>query len=52
MWKWLNFQPIKGKNVVLYFYPKDDTPGCTIEVINFGDLKCEKYGVWQEKVMA
>ncbi len=22
---------LKGKNVVLYFYPKDDTPGCTVE---------------------
>lgn len=25
------------KNVVLYFYPKDDTPGCTIEAKNFSD---------------
>lgn len=25
----------KGKNVVLYFYPKDDTPGCTQEAIDF-----------------
>ena len=24
-----------GKNVVLYFYPKDDTPGCTLEALNF-----------------
>ncbi len=29
----------KGKqNVVLYFYPKDDTPGCTIEAKDFRDL--------------
>lgn len=27
----------KGKNIVLYFYPKDDTPGCTIEAIDFSD---------------
>ncbi len=28
----------KGKkNVILYFYPKDDTPGCTIEACNFRD---------------
>ena len=27
----------KGKNVVLYFYPKDDTPGCTKEACNFRD---------------
>ena len=26
-----------GKNVVLYFYPKDDTPGCTKEACNFRD---------------
>lgn len=25
----------KGKHVVLYFYPKDDTPGCTLEALNF-----------------
>jgi thioredoxin-dependent peroxiredoxin len=29
------------KNVVLYFYPKDDTPACTLESINFGDLEPE-----------
>lgn len=28
----------KGKNVILYFYPKDDTPGCTLEAIEFSDL--------------
>jgi peroxiredoxin Q/BCP/two-component system osmolarity sensor histidine kinase EnvZ len=29
----------KGKkNLVLYFYPKDDTPGCTLEAIEFSDL--------------
>jgi peroxiredoxin Q/BCP len=27
----------KGKPVVLYFYPKDDTPGCTTEACNFRD---------------
>jgi peroxiredoxin Q/BCP len=27
----------RGKNVVLYFYPKDDTPGCTTESCNFRD---------------
>lgn len=25
----------KGKNVILYFYPKDDTPGCTLEACGF-----------------
>ncbi|HCQ16903.1 MAG: thioredoxin-dependent thiol peroxidase [Owenweeksia sp.] len=27
----------KGKKIVLYFYPKDDTPGCTKEACNFRD---------------
>jgi len=27
----------KGKTVVLYFYPKDDTPGCTAEACDFRD---------------
>ena len=27
----------KGKNVILYFYPKDDTPGCTVEACGFRD---------------
>ena len=29
------------KNVVLYFYPKDDTPGCTMEAIEFSDKQDE-----------
>src|SRR5262249_19802373 len=29
----------QGKNVVLYFYPKDDTPGCTIEAKDFGAME-------------
>ncbi len=28
---------LKGKNVVLYFYPKADTPGCTVEACEFRD---------------
>jgi peroxiredoxin Q/BCP len=31
----------RGKVVVLYFYPKDDTPGCTLEAIEFSDLEDE-----------
>jgi peroxiredoxin Q/BCP len=27
----------KGKNIILYFYPKDDTPGCTAESCDFRD---------------
>lgn len=29
---------IDSRNLVLYFYPKDDTPGCTLEAIQFSDL--------------
>ncbi|MDR2218952.1 MAG: peroxiredoxin [Methylobacillus sp.] len=28
----------RGKMVVLYFYPKDNTPGCTLQAIEFSDL--------------
>lgn len=31
----------KGRNVVLYFYPRDDTPACTQEAIEFSDLEEE-----------
>ena len=30
---------LKGKTVVLYFYPKDDTPGCTKEACGFRDAQ-------------
>lgn len=29
---------LRGQKVVLYFYPKDDTPGCTTEACDFRDL--------------
>lgn len=29
---------LKGKNIILYFYPKDDTPGCTKEACDFRDM--------------
>ena len=29
---------VKKKNIILYFYPKDDTPGCTIEAKDFSKL--------------
>ena len=34
---------LRGKNVVLYFYPKADTPGCTKESCEFRDTS-EKFG--------
>lgn len=33
----IHLAELKGKTVVLYFYPKDDTPGCTKEACNFRD---------------
>ena len=33
----LGLKDLKGKKVVLYFYPKDDTPGCTKEACGFRD---------------
>ncbi|MDH7791667.1 peroxiredoxin [Ochrobactrum sp. AN78] len=37
----INLSSLKGKPVVLYFYPKDDTSGCTKEAIAFSQLKPE-----------
>ena len=38
----VNLDDFSGQqNVVLYFYPKDDTPGCTIEALEFTDLESE-----------
>ena len=33
----LTLSKLKGKNVILYFYPKDDTTGCTAEACGFRD---------------
>ncbi len=33
----VSLQDLRGKRVVLYFYPKDDTPGCTKEACQFND---------------
>lgn len=40
-----SLEEFKGKKVVLYFYPKDNTPGCTKQACGFGDL----YPQFQEK---
>jgi thioredoxin-dependent peroxiredoxin len=39
--KTISLTSLKGKNVVIYFYPKDSTPGCTTEGQNFRDLYAE-----------
>ncbi|WP_144561411.1 thioredoxin-dependent thiol peroxidase [Bacillus mycoides] len=41
----ITLSDFRGKNVVLYFYPKDMTPGCTTEACDFRDA----YGLFREK---
>ncbi|MNK03802.1 putative peroxiredoxin bcp [compost metagenome] len=42
----VHLSDFKGKKVILYFYPKDNTPGCTTEACNFRDnyQSLKKYG--------
>ena len=46
-----------GKYVVIYFYPKDDTPGCTIETNDFNKLlpkfkklNCDVFGISKDNI--
>jgi len=41
---------LRGKQVVLYFYPKDDTPGCTTEACSFRD-NMPKFGKLEAVVL-
>ena len=43
----ISLKDLKGQKVVLYFYPKDDTPGCTKEACSFRDAwaKYKKQGI-------
>ena len=57
--KEIELNKLKSKYIVLYFYPKDDTPGCTIEtndfnklLKNFKKLKCEIYGISKDNVLS
>ena len=43
--KTVSLGDFKGKTLVLYFYPKDDTPGCTAEACSFRD----EHSVFQKK---
>ncbi|KST62962.1 peroxiredoxin [Mastigocoleus testarum] len=40
----VSLSDFKGKTVVLYFYPKDDTPGCTKQACSFRDARPEYQG--------
>ena len=55
--KTLKLSDLRGRPVVLYFYPKDDTPGCTTEACGFRDaapdfkkLKAQIVGVSKDNV--
>ena len=37
--EFINSKDLKGQNLIVYFYPKDDTPGCTVEAIDFSKSK-------------
>lgn len=39
--KEISLSDFKGEKILLYFYPKDDTPGCTKEACNFRDFRLE-----------
>ncbi len=41
----ITFASFKGKKLILYFYPKDNTPGCTAESCNLND----NYRMWLSK---
>jgi len=41
----VSLKDLKGKKVVLYFYPKDDTPGCTKEACAFRDAMPDFTGI-------
>ena len=53
----VSLKALRGKTVVLYFYPKDDTPGCTAEACAFRDalpdlskVKAEIVGISRDSV--
>ena len=55
--KTIDLLTLTGKNVVIYFYPKDATPGCTTEAQDFRDLmhefaqlNCEIFGVSRDSL--
>ena len=48
--KVISLADLKGKPIVLYFYPKDDTPGCTKEACNFRD-EFPKFGKMNAEII-
>ena len=57
--KLIELKKIKNKYIVIYFYPKDDTPGCTIETKDFNlllpkfkKLNCMVIGVSKDNMIS
>ena len=55
--KLVDLNKIKSKYTILYFYPKDDTPGCTLETKDFNSfynkfikLNCKIYGISKDTI--
>jgi peroxiredoxin Q/BCP len=48
--KTISLSDLKGKPIVLYFYPKDDTSGCTKEACNFRD-EFPKFGKMKAEII-
>ena len=44
----ISLESFRGKNVVLYFYPRDNTPGCTRQACAFA----QNYGAFEERNVA
>jgi len=55
--KEISLSQYKGQNIIIYFYPKDNTPGCTTEGQNFSDAidqfkkhNCVIFGVSRDSI--
>ncbi len=55
--KILSAKDLQGQNLIIYFYPKDDTPGCTVEAIEFSksknkfsELNTKIYGISKDSI--
>ena len=48
--KIINSEDLQGQNLVIYFYPKDDTPGCTVEAKDFSKTK-NKFSKLNTKIL-
>ena len=48
--KVINSDDLIGQKLIIYFYPKDDTPGCTVEAIDFSETK-NKFSKLNTKVL-